>query len=440
MSNDFIPFAVGGSANVITQSAYAALTPITQNGFQSGIAQSNQLNKVWRQSSIMAAVLAQFIVDQSGQNAVDDGTTSTLEANLLSAIKNATKQTVILTDTGAANAYAAANTPALTVLPSTGYVQRVNIAHANTGASTYAPDGLTAKPIYGLGLQPLQGGELPVGVAVLMYLVQAGVNSGNGAWIIIESLGGASQIAPATQSQHALQLGQATGRLLRTTVYRNNAGTLQASIDGGAYANISSTLALQSLTTKARVHLIAGGGAGGGNPVTGGSAFAYASGGGEGGWAIGLYTAAQLNGQTVTVGLGGAGVAGNNGNAGGSSSVGAVISATGGPGGPVGVSNAVPTTGFAGGAVGGAGSGGQINGNGAYGAYGTYLGSTGISGKGGGAHFGDGGAPAGPGLSSGSAAVNPGSGGGGAASPSSSGIAASGGTGANGIIIIEEFA
>lgn len=88
-SNDFLPFAVGGSANVITQSAYAALTSVTQNGFSAGIAQSNQLNKVWRQSSIMSAVLAQFIVDQSGQNAVDDGTTATLEANLVTAIRSA---------------------------------------------------------------------------------------------------------------------------------------------------------------------------------------------------------------------------------------------------------------------------------------------------------------------------------------------------------------
>ncbi|MBB3004349.1 hypothetical protein FHX57_006731 [Paraburkholderia tropica] len=207
-TNDFLPFAVGSSANVLSQSAYAALTSVLQNGFQSGIAQSVQLNKVWRQSSIMAAVLAQFIADQSGQNSVDDGTTATLETNLISAIRNAAKQTVILTDTGAANAYTATNTPALTILPGTGYTQRVNIAHANTGASTYAPDGLAAKPIYGLGLQPLQGGELPVGVVILMYLVQAGVNSGNGAWIIIESLGGALQVAPATASQHAVQLQQ----------------------------------------------------------------------------------------------------------------------------------------------------------------------------------------------------------------------------------------
>ncbi|RQZ27474.1 hypothetical protein DIE16_31370 [Burkholderia sp. Bp9090] len=37
---------------------------------------------MWRQSSIMSAVLAQFISDRTGQNAVDDGTTATLLANL----------------------------------------------------------------------------------------------------------------------------------------------------------------------------------------------------------------------------------------------------------------------------------------------------------------------------------------------------------------------
>lgn len=127
---------------------------------------------------------------------------------LLTAIKAVNRQGVILTDTGTAGAYAAANTPSLTSLPATGYIQRINIANLNPGAATYSPDGLTPKPIYGLGLQPLQGGELPVGVAVLMYLVQAGVNGGNGAWIVIESLGGSSQVAPAAKSQHAVQLGQ----------------------------------------------------------------------------------------------------------------------------------------------------------------------------------------------------------------------------------------
>lgn len=86
VENDFLPFAVGGSANVLTQAQYAALTSLLQNGFQSGIANSQQLNKVWRQSSIMAAVLAQFIVNTTGQTAIDDGTTATLLANLTAAV------------------------------------------------------------------------------------------------------------------------------------------------------------------------------------------------------------------------------------------------------------------------------------------------------------------------------------------------------------------
>ncbi|MGY2438546.1 hypothetical protein [Pseudomonas sp. SDO52101_S400] len=207
-TNDFLPFGNAVGANVMNQTDYLALAA-RSTGFVAGTAKSAQLNKAWRQSSIISSMLAQFIVDQSGQNAVDDGSTSTLEANLLTAIRAVGRQTTILPDTGSANAYAAVNSPALTTLPATGYVQRINIANANTGAATYAPDGLAAKPIYGLGLQPLQGGELPAGIAVLMYLVQPGVNGGNGAWIIIESLGGSQQVAPATKSQHAVQLSQA---------------------------------------------------------------------------------------------------------------------------------------------------------------------------------------------------------------------------------------
>jgi hypothetical protein len=86
MSNDFLPFAVGGSANVTPQATYAADTAILQNGFATGIAKSADLNKVWRQSSIMSAVVSQFITNTTGQNAVDDGTTATLIANLAAAV------------------------------------------------------------------------------------------------------------------------------------------------------------------------------------------------------------------------------------------------------------------------------------------------------------------------------------------------------------------
>ncbi|MDN7488467.1 hypothetical protein QZM35_12235 [Burkholderia sp. AU45274] len=87
-TNDFLVFGGGSSPNVIDQATYAALAA-RLGGFQSGTALSAQLNKVWRQSSIMAAVLAQFTANFSGQNSVDDGTIATLLANLQSAINAA---------------------------------------------------------------------------------------------------------------------------------------------------------------------------------------------------------------------------------------------------------------------------------------------------------------------------------------------------------------
>lgn len=87
-TNDFLVFGGGSSPNVIDQPTYAALAARLA-GFQSGTALSAQLNKVWRQSSIMAAVLAQFTANFSGQNSVDDGTTATLVANLQAAINAA---------------------------------------------------------------------------------------------------------------------------------------------------------------------------------------------------------------------------------------------------------------------------------------------------------------------------------------------------------------
>lgn len=85
IQNDFLTFAAGSGANVLTQSAYAAATE-TATGYVSGVAPSNAFNKTWRQSSIMAAVMAQFIADETGEDVIDDGTTATIEANFIAAI------------------------------------------------------------------------------------------------------------------------------------------------------------------------------------------------------------------------------------------------------------------------------------------------------------------------------------------------------------------
>ena len=83
--NDFKPFAIGEFSNVISQADYEAL-PAVSAGFNPGIARIEQLNKVWRQSSVMAAVLGNFIVEQSGDDVLDNGNLDALKVSLEKAI------------------------------------------------------------------------------------------------------------------------------------------------------------------------------------------------------------------------------------------------------------------------------------------------------------------------------------------------------------------
>ena len=85
LQNDFLPFAAASGANVMTQADYAAAAT-TATGVVSGTASSAAANKTWRQASLMAAMLAQFIVDKAMQPVIDDGTTATIEANFIAAI------------------------------------------------------------------------------------------------------------------------------------------------------------------------------------------------------------------------------------------------------------------------------------------------------------------------------------------------------------------
>lgn len=86
-TNDFLPFATIGGAHVISQADFlTAIGTWVGNGFTAGIADSSQLNKVWRQSSFVAASIAEFIVQQLGVNVLDDGDLATFTSNLTDAI------------------------------------------------------------------------------------------------------------------------------------------------------------------------------------------------------------------------------------------------------------------------------------------------------------------------------------------------------------------
>lgn len=162
-SNDFLVFAGAGGANVVSQSTYASMAALA-GGFVTGIAESNQLNKVWRQGSIMAAILGQLSADITGANSVDDGTTTTLLGNLLTSILAAGYGI----DTGVANSYTMTLSPVPVTPLFDGAVYSMRPLNTNTGASTLAVNGSPAHAILAQNGAALQGGEIVAGQTVTL--------------------------------------------------------------------------------------------------------------------------------------------------------------------------------------------------------------------------------------------------------------------------------
>lgn len=87
--NELLPFANGEDANVLSTAQWEALTDILENGFQSGIARSEQVNRVLAQGAVASYVLGQLIVDQLNKDATLDK--NTLYQNLVSALQENAK-------------------------------------------------------------------------------------------------------------------------------------------------------------------------------------------------------------------------------------------------------------------------------------------------------------------------------------------------------------
>ncbi|HBA3322679.1 TPA: phage tail protein [Escherichia coli] len=182
-------------------------------------------------------------------------------------------------------------------------------------------------------------------------------------------------------------------------------------------------------TKRIRVTITGGGGGGGGCKATSNNETFFGAGGGAGGTIISIMTPTQ-NSYPVTIGAGGAGgVSATYGINGGNSLFASLIAPGGAGGGKSGVTNTnggnggVPSTGNIN-IIGGCGGDGQ-------------SGNIGVSGEGGTSYWGGGGRAGAGGGVSGKAY---GSGGGGAYDAGYSGTSMTGGKGAAGICIIEEFA
>lgn len=231
-------------------------------------------------------------------------------------------------------------------------------------------------------------------------------------WIVIDSSGG-RKTAPAT------------GRYLASTV--KTTGT---------------TFVTGPNTNTIFCRVLAGGGAGGGCTSVA-SAAGAGGGGAAGGYAEKTFAVQPNTTYTIAIGLGGTGVSGAAGNAGGNTTIavgGVTVTAFGGPGGTT-TASATTLTASLGGASPAVSTNGDLNSGGAPGDAGIVLiVATPIvaSGKGGSSQLGPGAnglTTAGPGVA---APVGFGGGGGGAATGAST--ARTGGDGAPGVIIIDEFA
>ena len=83
--SDFLPFATNSGANVVPQSAFAS-DPFTGSGYASGLVRSDKVNKLWRQSSFVAASVALLISQQLDIDVLDNGDLTGFTANLTQSI------------------------------------------------------------------------------------------------------------------------------------------------------------------------------------------------------------------------------------------------------------------------------------------------------------------------------------------------------------------
>lgn len=83
--NNFKAFALDPNANVTSQADWEAL-PALLSGFTAGKASSAQVNKAIRQASFIAAAIAQYVVNKTNQDVLDNGNVNGFINQLIAAL------------------------------------------------------------------------------------------------------------------------------------------------------------------------------------------------------------------------------------------------------------------------------------------------------------------------------------------------------------------
>ncbi|OOH83550.1 hypothetical protein BOW65_05430 [Pseudomonas koreensis] len=308
------------------------------------------------------------------------------------------------TDIGAANLYMANYVPAVNVLKD-GLALRFTAGNANTGASTFAPNGLMPKPLVSLAASALRPAEI-VGGSVCSVVYSAALDS----WVLVYASGG----------------NAASGRLLGIRTFTAS----------GIYVP---AVGMKNVW----VTIVGGGGGSSGIGATNSTQVSLTGGGASGSYAQAWLSSAAIGqSQIITVGAGGAaGVVGTGGGSGGTSSLGSLVTATGGGGSPSSSPLTLPGFGlYVGGFPSQTSSGGNIvNSAGAAGNPGMCLTGSTLAGHGANSPLGSGGYASSVALSVAAPGSGYGSGAGGIANTTNQ-PGRPGAAGAPGAVIIYEYA
>jgi len=142
--SEYLPFATADGANVISEDEYQNLTT-RHNGFVAGVARSDVMNTVWRQSSVMSSALGQFIADRAQKDVLDDGDVKALQAGFEAAVK----------------AWNQANTPAASI--TVAGITKLSSA-TNSNDETMAATPKAVKAAYDLASKVSVDALYPVGI------------------------------------------------------------------------------------------------------------------------------------------------------------------------------------------------------------------------------------------------------------------------------------
>lgn len=154
--------------------------------------QDNTVARAWAANDVFSLFVVAGNLNAMGQKAQIQG------QSLISAV-----------DSGAANAYAVALSPAPTLALFSKVI--ASIGNSNTGAATLAVNGGTATPIWGKNGAVLQGGELTAGaIAEFIYHPTAGTGS-TPVFFLMNLSKGALQVSPAVAAAQAAQFSQVVG-------------------------------------------------------------------------------------------------------------------------------------------------------------------------------------------------------------------------------------